>query len=254
MVILKSPREIEKIKKAGEVVSQILSELKRRIEPGISTLKINEWSDELIRKFKVKSAFKGYKGYAHHICTSINDEVVHGIPSEKKILKNGDIIGLDFGVVYEGYYADSAITVGIGEISEDIQKLIQVTETSLWKGIEKAQIDNHLEDISFAVQSYVEKHGFSVVREFVGHGIGQALHEDPPVPNYGQPGRGLMLKEGMVLAIEPMVNKGEPSVRILDDGWTAVTIDGSLSAHFEHTVALSSQGPKVLTEIGEMNA
>lgn len=254
MIILKTAREIEKIKIAGQVVGAILEELKNRVQPGVSTAEIDRWSDELIHKNRVKSAFKGYKGYAHHICTSINEEVVHGIPSKKRKLREGDIIGLDFGVVYDGYYADAAVTVGIGKISKEAERLIRITEESLWKGIDQACINKYLEDISYAVQSHVEKEGYSVVREFVGHGIGQSLHEDPAVPNYGEAGRGIVLKEGLVLAIEPMVNMGKPEVHILNDGWTAVTNDGSLSAHFEHTVAISSKGPEVLTYIGDDNA
>ncbi len=247
MIVLKSPREIEKMKKSGRIVATILQELKAAVKPGVSTLSLNQLADRLIEKFKVKSAFKGYKGYQHCLCVSINQEVVHGIPSAKRILQEGDIIGLDFGVVSEGYYGDSALTVAVGKISPQIQTLLQVTEQSLWKGIEQIKAQNHLSDISHAVQSHVEKHGFSVVREFVGHGIGQALHEDPPVPNFGEPRQGTVLQEGLVLAIEPMVNMGKPEVVILKDGWTAVTVDQSLSAHFEHTVALTAQGAQVLT-------
>ena len=247
MIILKSPREIEKMKKSGQIVATILQELKAATKPGISTLDLDQLAERWIEKFKVKSAFKGYKGYKHCLCASINHEVVHGIPSAKRVLQEGDIIGLDFGVISEGYYGDSAITVAVGKVSPQIQTLLQVTEQSLWKGIEKIKIKNHLSDISYAVQSHVEQHGFSVVREFVGHGIGQALHEDPPVPNFGEPHQGTLLQEGLVLAVEPMVNMGKPEVFILNDGWTTVSADRSLSAHFEHTIALTAEGAQVLT-------
>lgn len=247
MIVIKTAREIEKMKHAGKVVATILQELRSQVKPGMSTLAIDHIAENMIRKFKVKSAFKGYRGFKHCICTSVNEEVVHGIPSEKKILNSGDILSLDFGVIYDGYYGDSAITISVGEVSEVAKKLIDVTEASLWKGITQGIIGNTLHDISHAIQQYVEKNGFSVVREFVGHGIGQSLHEDPPVPNYGEPKTGMPLKEGMVLAIEPMVNIGEASVQILEDGWTAVTVDKSWSAHFEHTVALLADGPEVLT-------
>src|SRR3989338_213278 len=247
MIILKSPREIEKMKKSGRIVATILQEIKAAVKPGVSTLNLDQVAERWIEKFKVKSAFKGYKGYKHCLCTSINHEVVHGIPSPKRILQEGDIIGLDFGVVSEGYYGDAAITVPVGKISSEIQTLLEVTEQSLWKGIDQMKIKNYLSDISHVVQSHVESHGFSVVREFVGHGIGQALHEDPPVPNFGEPHQGTVLQEGLVLAIEPMVNRGKPEVLILSDGWTAVSSDRSLSAHFEHTVALTAEGVQILT-------
>lgn len=247
MIVLKSPREIEKIKKSGRIVATILQELKAAIKPGISTLSLDQLAERWIEKFKVKSAFKGYKGYKHCLCASINHEVVHGIPSAKRILQEGDILGLDFGVVSEGYYGDAAITVPVGKISSQAQTLLEVTEQSLWKGIKYMKAKNTLSDISHAVQSHVEQHGFSVVREFVGHGIGQALHEDPPVPNFGEPHQGALLQEGLVLAIEPMVNMGKPEVEILSDGWTAVSTDRSLSAHFEHTIALTAEGAQVLT-------
>ena len=249
MIILKSPREIESMRKAGQVVGKILQELKSRVEPGISTGQINQWAEELIKQFKAKPAFKGYKGFPYSICTSLNEEVVHGIPSEKRILKEGDLLSLDFGVIVEGYYGDSALSLVVGKETPLQKKLIQVTEKSLWKGIEQMKVKNHLHDVSQAVQRTVEAEGFSVVRDFVGHGIGQKLHEEPPLPNYGESGTGPLLKAGMVLAIEPMVNEGKPEVRILDDGWTAVTQDGKLSCHFEHTVAILSDGPEILTDI-----
>src|SRR3989338_1324142 len=247
MIILKSPREIEKMRKGSQIVATILQELKGAVKPGLSTLNLDQVAERWIEKFKVKSAFKGYKGYKHCLCTSVNHEVVHGIPSAKKILQEGDIIGLDFGVISEGYVGDAALTVPVGKISSEAKTLLQVTEQSLWKGIEQMKVKNHLSDISHAVQSHVEKHGFSVVREFVGHGIGQALHEDPAVPNFGEPHQGTMLQEGLVLAVEPMVNMGKPEVFILNDGWTTVSADRSLSAHFEHTIALTAEGAQVLT-------
>jgi len=235
-------------------VARILNELRSQMEPGLSTIEIDRRAELLIQKYEVKSAFKGYKGFKHCICTSINDEVVHGIPSQKRILKTGDIIGLDFGVIYEGYYGDAAITLPVGEVPEETKKLLSVTEEALKKGISKMRVSNHLFDISHAIQQCVESHGFSVVREFVGHGIGQKLHEDPAVPNYGEAHCGVQLREGMVFAVEPMVNQGGGAVKILDDGWTAVTVDHSLSAHFEHTIAILSHGPDILTTLGEMNA
>lgn len=235
-------------------MARILNELRSQMEPGLSTIEIDRRAELLIQKYEVKSAFKGYKGFKHCICTSINDEVVHGIPSQKRILKTGDIIGLDFGVIYEGYYGDAAITLPVGEVPEETKKLLSVTEEALKKGISKMRVSNHLFDISHAIQQCVESHGFSVVREFVGHGIGQKLHEDPAVPNYGEAHCGVQLREGMVFAVEPMVNQGGGAVKILDDGWTAVTVDHSLSAHFEHTIAILSHGPDILTTLGEMNA
>jgi len=248
MVILKSQREIEKMRHAGRIVAEILAALKNIAKPGMTTLDLNRHSEQLIKKRGVISSFKGYKGYKHALCTSLNDEVVHGIPSKKRVLKEGDILSLDFGVIYEGYHGDSAITFPIGEVGSKVKKLLKVTEASLYKGIEKMTTKNRLFDISHAVQSYVEKNGFSVVRQFVGHGIGQALHEDPPVPNFGDPDEGFKLKVGMVFAIEPMVNMGEPEVRVLEDGWTAVSVDRSLTAHYEHTVAILSDGPEILTK------
>ena len=251
MIILKSSREIDKMRRAGAVVGTILKELQSYVKPAMTTLDIDYMAEKMIKKFQVKSAFKGYKGYRHCICTSVNEEVVHGVPSKDKVLKEGDILSMDFGVVYDGYYGDSALTMSIGDIPMETRKLLQVTEESLYKGIEQIKVNNHVHDISYAVQSHVEKHGFSVVREFVGHGIGQALHEDPPVPNYGEPHTGAVLKVGMVLAVEPMVNMGKAGVQILDDGWTATTVDNSLSAHYEHTIAILSDGPEILTHIGD---
>jgi methionyl aminopeptidase len=249
MIVLKSAREIEKMKKSGQIVARILQQLKAKVRPGVTTLELDQLAEKLIKENNVLPAFKGYKGFKHCICASVNQEVVHGIPSEKRVLQEGDLFSADFGVIYEGYYGDSAFTVAVGKINSEYQKLVKVTEESLYKGIDQIKIGNHLSDISHAVQTHVEKHGFSVVREFVGHGIGQALHEDPPIPNYGEPHQGPVLKEGMVLAVEPMVNIGRPSVTILDDGWTAVTTDGSMSAHFEHTIAVTANGPDILTKL-----
>ena len=246
--ILKNPDQIAKIRRAGAIVAIILERLREAAKPGVTTLDLDRIAAEGIRQAGARSSFLGYRGYPAVLCVSVNDEVVHGIPSPKRILKDGDIVGLDFGVMVEGFHADSAITVPVGKISEEAERLIRVTREALEKGIAQARPGNRLSDIGGAVQDHAEAAGFSVVREFVGHGIGQALHEEPQVPNYrieGAPGR--RLTEGLVLAIEPMVNAGGPEVRILEDGWTAVTRDGSLSAHFEHTLAVTADGPVVLT-------
>jgi methionyl aminopeptidase len=254
MIIRKSPREVNHMRRAGQITGSILLELKSKLTAGMTTLEIDTMAEKLIEGHKVLPAFKGYQGYKHSVCISLNDEVVHGIPSAERRLKEGDIVSLDFGVIYNGFYGDSAFTMAIGKVSEKTQKLLQVTEESLYKAIDQMQEGNHLHDISHAVQSHVESQGFSVVKQFVGHGIGQALHEEPPVPNYGEPQTGPVLKEGMVLAVEPMVNMGGEEVLVLDDGWTAVTKDHSLSAHFEHTIAILKNGPEILTKIGGKNA
>jgi methionyl aminopeptidase len=228
-------------------VAEILEQLKERIQPGVTTWDLDALSEEMALKRSAKPAFKGYHGYPFSLCTSVNCEVVHGMPSKKTILKAGDIISLDFGVSIDGYFGDSAVTVPVGETAPEAQKLCQVAEASLYRGIAKAAIGNRLSDISHAIQSYVESHGFSVVREFVGHGIGQALHEPPQIPNYGPPGKGIKLKAGMVFAIEPMINLGRAEVEVLEDRWTAVTMDRRLSAHFEHTVAVTQNGPDILS-------
>jgi len=246
MVIIRKPDEIEKIRESNIIVAEILEALKEEVKVGITTEELNEYSEELARRWGAKPAFKGYRGYPYALCTSINEEVVHGMPSRRR-LKEGDIISLDFGVYYKGFYGDAAITVPVGQVSEGARKLIRVTEEALYKGIAEARAGNRLGDISAAVQTHVERAGFSVVREFVGHGIGSELHEDPQIPNFGTRGRGVLLKEGMVLAIEPMVNAGTYKVKILDDGWTVVTEDGSLSAHFEHSVAITANGPEILS-------
>lgn len=217
------------------------------VEPGKTTEELNEVAEKLIQEWGAVPAFKGYRGFPKSICASINEEVVHGIPSLSRKLNIGDIVSIDVGIYKCGYYGDSAVTIPVGEISPSAKKLLQVTQEALRRGIDRARVGYRLFDISYAVQSYVEKEGFSVVRDFVGHGIGKEMHEDPQVPNFGEPGRGLRLKAGMVLAIEPMVNAGGPEVMVLPDRWTVVTRDGSLSAHFEHTVAITEEGPQILT-------
>jgi len=224
----------------------LLLELQERVQPGVSTLGLEKYIEKRIAQLGARPAFKGYRGYPCCLCTSVNDEVIHGIPSERS-LKKGDILSLDLGVVVDGYYGDSAITVPVGEIPESTQRLLRVTQDALQFAIDQARLGNRLGDVSATVQRHVEENGYSVVREFVGHGIGRQLHEEPQVPNFGQPGHGPVLKQGMVLAIEPMVNAGGAAVRVLADNWTAVTADGTLSAHFEHMVAVSRNGPDILT-------
>lgn len=247
MVTLKSERELVLMRTACQIVGQILDEMVQMVKPGISTGELDHFAESRCKDLNVKPAFKGYNGFPATVCISLNDEVVHGIPSSKRVLKNGDIVGLDFGVSHEGWYGDSARTVAVGTISPDAQKLLEVTEESLMRGIAECREGNRVFDIGHAIQNYVEPFGYGVVREFVGHGIGRALHEEPQVPNYGPKGKGLPLKVGMVIAIEPMINAGHHDVKVLSDGWTAVTKDRSLSAHFEHTVAITSQGPEILT-------
>ncbi|HEV8701637.1 MAG TPA: type I methionyl aminopeptidase [Candidatus Polarisedimenticolia bacterium] len=246
MIIYKSREEVETMDRCNRVVAQILAELRGQVEPGVTTADLDRVAERMCRDAGVRPAFKGYRGYPCVLCTSVNEEVVHGIPSPKKVLKEGDIIGLDFGVVLDGYFGDAAVTVPVGRISREARDLLNVTRESLHRGIQAARPGKRLSDISSAVQTHAESHGYTVVREFVGHGIGTSLHEDPQVPNYGNPGSGPVLKEGLVLAIEPMVNLGGPAVRIHSDGWTASTIDGSLSAHFERSIAITEDGPLVL--------
>ena len=248
IIVLKSPAEIEKMRKSNRIVAEVLAAIKDVARPGIATIELERLCEEELKKRKVRPAFKGYRGYPYCLCTSVNEEVVHGMPSNR-VLREGDIISVDVGVDCDGYYGDAAITMPIGRISEQASRLIDVTEVALRRAIEKAQVGNRLFDISYAVQSYVEKNGFSVVRAFVGHGIGRDLHEAPQVPNFGTPGRGVRLKAGMVFAIEPMINAGGSDIVILDDGWTAVTKDGSLSAHFEHTIAITENGPCILSKL-----
>ncbi|MBU4288798.1 MAG: type I methionyl aminopeptidase [Proteobacteria bacterium] len=247
MVILKSPEEIEKIYASNQVVAEILSKLESEITAGIDTLYLNDLSERLAYERNAIPAFKGYRDFPYSICTSVNNTVVHGFPS-KTLLNEGDIISLDFGVLLNGYYGDAAITVAVGKISESTRRLTRITEEALYKGIEKAIPGGRLSDISHAIQTHVEAAGFSVVRKFVGHGIGSKLHEEPQIPNFGKPGMGIRLKPGMTLAIEPMVNEKNYDVEILEDGWTAVTKDGSLSAHFEHTIVITESGPRILSK------
>ena len=247
MVICKSPSELEKMYRAGQVVYGALAEMRKMVKPGISTKDLDAFAEAYTIEHKAKPAFKGYRGYPGSVCTSINQEVVHGIPSAARKLKEGDILSMDFGVELDGYFGDAALTVPVGKVSPEREKLLRVTRESLEQAIDKVRPGNRLGDVSAAVQQWVEKSGFSVVREFVGHGIGTKMHEDPQLPNYGSPGHGPKLQEGMVLAIEPMVNTGGPGVRVLADDWTAVTSDGSDSAHFEHTVAVTKNGPWILT-------
>lgn len=249
MIILKSKEEVGKIASASRIVAESLEALKEYIKPGMTTQELDMFVEKKIREKGGVPAFKGYRNFPATLCISINDEVVHGIPSVDRVIQAGDIVGLDLGAIYDGFYGDSAITIAIGEVSHEAKRLIQVTEGSLQAGIDHAREGNRLSDISHAVQSHVEKAGYTVVTDFVGHGIGRSLHEEPQVPNFGPPGRGPRLREGMVLAIEPMVNMGKSEVRVLEDRWTAVTADGSLSAHFEHTVAITKEGPVILSKV-----
>jgi len=249
LIILKSRGEIEKIARASGIVARTLEALKGFIKVGMATRELDLFAESKIREQGGIPAFKGYRKFPANLCVSINDEVVHGIPSNRTILKD-DLVSLDLGVVCDGFYGDAAVTLAMGEVvTPEVRKLLQVTEASLYRGIEAARDGNRVSDISHAVQVHVEKAGFSVVTQYVGHGIGRSLHEDPQVPNFGAPGRGPRLKEGMVLAIEPMVNMGKPGVRLLKDKWTAVTEDGQLSAHFEHTVCVTKTGPVILTKM-----
>jgi methionyl aminopeptidase len=237
------------MRKSGRIVREILDELRSMVAPGVTTMDLEKAAERKIWKSGAKPAFKGYYDYPCVLCTSVNEEIVHGIPSEKRVLKAGDIVSIDCGVVLDGYYGDAAITVAVGDsVSPERQKLMEVTEQSLYKAIEQVKIGNRVSDIGAAVQEYVEANGFSVVREFVGHGIGTKLHEEPQVPNFKSRGADTRLREGMVLAIEPMVNSGRPEAKVLDDKWTAVTADGSSSAHFEHCVAVTKDGPLILTQ------
>jgi methionyl aminopeptidase len=248
-IVCKSAAEIEKMRRSGRVVREVLNHLQEIVKPGLSTMDLERVAEKKIKEAGAKPAFKGYFDYPAVLCTSINEEIVHGIPSEKRVLKAGDIVSIDCGVVMEGYYGDAAITVAVdGSVKPEVQKLLEVTEASLYKGIEQVRVGNSIGDVGAAVQEFVEASGFSVVREFVGHGIGTKLHEEPQIPNFGSRGHGARLREGMVLAIEPMVNFGKPGSRVLDDKWTAVTADGSLSAHFEHCVAVTREGPVILTQ------
>ena len=249
MIVCKSAAELQKMRRSGHIVRQVLEHVKAMVKPGVTTMELELAAEHKIQELGAKPAFKGYYDYPCVLCTSVNYEVIHGIPSEKRTLKEGDIVSIDCGVVLDGFYGDAAITVAVGsEIKPELQKLLDVTRDSLYRAIEKVRIGNTVGDVGAAVQQHVEANGFSVVREFVGHGIGTRLHEEPQVPNYGSAGHGARLREGMVLAIEPMVNAGKPDVRVLEDKWTAVTQDGSYSAHFEHCVAVTRNGPLILTD------
>jgi methionyl aminopeptidase len=246
-IMIKTPQEIEKMRISGIALRKVHDAIAPHVLPGASTMDLEEIAVRKIAELGAVAAFKGYHGYPSALCTSVNDEVVHGMPNAKRILKEGDILSIDCGVIIDGFYSDAAVTYPIGKVSPEARKLLDVTLASLEKAIEQCQVGGRLFDISSAVQKLCEAEGFGVVREFVGHGIGRAMHEDPQVPNFGEAGKGPRLKAGMVLAIEPMINAGGPEVHVLKDGWTAVTNDGSYSAHFEHTVAITKDGPQVLT-------
>lgn len=246
-IMIKSPAEIEKMRISGAILRQVHNAIAPHVLPGVSTMDLERIAVAKIAELGAIAAFKGYHGYPAALCTSINQEVVHGIPSDKRILKEGDILSIDCGCIVAGYYSDAAVTYAVGEVSSKVRELLTVTQASLEAAIQKCHVGGRLGDISAAVQVLCEAAGFGVVRDFVGHGIGKAMHEDPQVPNFGLAGKGPRLKAGMVLAIEPMINAGKAEVRVLPDGWTAVTADGSYSAHFEHTVAITKDGPQVLT-------
>lgn len=248
MIILKSQEEIEKIALSCRIVAKTLDYLRDKVNPGITTKEIERLAEDFIRVNNAMPAFKGYKGYPASICASVNNEVIHGIPSNR-VLEEGDILGIDLGVYKDGFYGDAAYTFPVGKVDSEVERLLRVTEESLNIGIEKAMEDNRVSDISHSIQKHIETNGFSVVRAFVGHGIGRNLHEDPQIPNFGSPGRGPRLRSGMTLAIEPMVNEGGHEVLVIDDGWTAITLDGKLSAHFEHTILVTSDKPRILTKI-----
>lgn len=253
MIRFKSLQQIEVMRQANTIVAEILAELQCHVRPEVTTGELDRIAEDMTRKLGAKPAFKGYEVggqvFPRSVCISINDEVVHGIPSDRRTLHEGDLVGLDFGVCYQGFFGDAAVTVAVGEVDEESKKLMRVTREALWAGIEQVRVGNRIGDLSAAIQEHVESEGFSVVRQFVGHGIGQSLHEEPQVPNFGKRDRGERLREGMVLAIEPMVNAGVPEVMIKDDGWTAVTRDGRRSAHFEHSVAVTASGPYVLSQL-----
>ena len=246
VIIIKSPREIEHMKRSNAIVAGVFQELKRVIEPGITTQELDQVTEKIILSKGAIPAFKGYRGFPASLCVSINEEVVHGIPGQRKV-KEGDIVSLDVGVNLNGYFGDGAITLPVGKVDQDAKRLLEVTERALYVGIEKAKEGNRLFDISYAIQTWVEGHGFSVVRDYVGHGIGRDLHEEPQIPNFGTPHQGPRLEKGMVLALEPMVNEGTYDVKILPDGWTVVTTDGKRSAHFEHSIAITEEGAEILS-------
>ncbi len=247
MIILKSPHEIALMRQAGRIVAVVLAELKERVRPGLTTADLDRLAEKIIRQHGAVPTFKGYRGFPASITTSINEELVHGIPSRKRRLKEGDILSIDCGATYKGWVGDAAITVPVGAISAEAQKLLAVTEQALYEGIKEAKVGNRSGDVSAAIQRYVEKHNYGVVREYTGHGVGRAMHEDPQVPNFGKPHRGIPLRNGMTIALEPMVNMGTPKTRVLRDKWTVVTADGQLSAHFEHTIAVMDGEAQILT-------
>ncbi len=249
MIILKSPRELALMRRAGRIVARVLDRFREVVRPGITTAELEEVALQIIEREGGIPSFKGYRGYPAAICASINEEVVHGIPSPKRVLKEGDIVSLDVGAIYKGYHGDAAITLPVGAVSEEVQRLLEVTQGALHAGIAQAHPGNRLGDISAAIQRYVESQGFNVVREYTGHGIGQEMHEEPQIPNFGPPNRGPRLRPGMTMALEPMVTAGDWRTRTLSDGWTVVTADGSLSAHFEHTIAITDGEPEILTRL-----
>lgn len=249
MITLKSPTELARMRQAGRIVAEVLAVLQQKIKPGINTAELDELAYQIITKHKAIPSFKGYRGFPASLCVSINEEVVHGIPNKKRYLKEGDIVSFDVGAIYEGYHGDAAVTVGVGEIPEAAKELLAVTAGTLAAGIAQSRAGNRTGDVSWAIQDYAESRGYSVVREYTGHGIGRQMHEDPQIPNYGQPKRGILLKPGMTVALEPMVNQGDWRTRVLADNWTVVTKDGKLSAHFEHTIAVTGNEPEILTRL-----
>jgi methionyl aminopeptidase len=253
MIFLKSQQEIEIMRAANVIVAEVLAELQQRVAPGVTTAELDRIAEDMTRRRGASPAFKGYevggRVFPRSVCISINDEIVHGIPSDRRPLRTGDIVSLDFGVRYQGFYGDAAVTVAVGQIDVEAERLMSATQDALWAGIDQVSVGQRLGEVSAAIQERVEREGFSVVRDFVGHGIGKRLHEEPQVPNFGSRDRGVRLREGMVLAIEPMVNAGAPEVVVKEDGWTAVTRDGSRSAHFEHSVAVTGNGAYVLSRI-----
>ena len=249
MIILKSPSEVARMRQAGRIVAKVLAALQQKVRPGISTAELDELAYRIITRHKAIPSFKGYRGFPASLCVSINEEVVHGIPSKKRYLKEGDIVSFDVGAIYQGYHGDAAVTLGVGEISQRARELLAVTAGALEAAIARCVPGNRTGDISWAIQHYAESRGYSVVREYTGHGIGLQMHEDPQIPNYGQPRRGILLKPGMTFALEPMVNEGDWRTRVLSDKWTVVTRDGKLSAHFEHTVAVTEGEPEILTRL-----
>jgi methionyl aminopeptidase len=249
VITIKSRAEFEVMRRAGRLVAETLERLEAAVKPGVSTGELDKIAYEHITKSHGIPSFKGYHGFPASICTSVNDEVVHGIPSKRRVLEEGDIVSIDCGAIIDGWHGDAALTVAVGQTTPDMKRLMQITQESLAKGIEMVQPGKRMGDVSAAIQRYAEDHGYGVVREYVGHGIGREMHEEPQVPNWGSPGRGVLLKKGMALALEPMVNAGKADVRVLDDRWTVVTKDGKWSAHFEHTVAMTDNGTEVLTKL-----